>query len=249
LKGVRKVEFLAFFGISKHGKAVRQYWVSEMKNFSNKSCLFWDSWKKNSYPLLGLGHCFASKRQVDITKVKRCCSSHLNGLGQRMFFLNKVSADWHSNKITKKSLTTIKVRHSITKKLWKFQGENASGSREMHVQSFNLEFLKTLLSTRSRLLPRRVTYLAIFLPIYLSYFTTRRKPGIPKNRSNMREKTIQTERRNEEKKRMCVYVYVCMSMSISAEFPSPNSKKNSYVFDSPINSFIKEYRLNFRILT
>jgi len=79
-KNLRKVEFLAFFGICKHGKAMRQYWVSEMKNFSNKSCSFWDSWKKSSYLLLGLTHCFASKRQVDITKVKRYRSSRLNGL-------------------------------------------------------------------------------------------------------------------------------------------------------------------------
>ena len=59
-KNLGKVEFLAFFGICKLS--------------------FWDSWKKSSYPLLGLAHCFASKRQNDITKVKKCRSSRLNGL-------------------------------------------------------------------------------------------------------------------------------------------------------------------------
>jgi len=37
----------------------------------------------------------------------------------------------------------------------------------MHVQSFKLEFLKTLLSKRNRVLPRRATYLYFHVPPHL----------------------------------------------------------------------------------
>ena len=77
--------------------------------------------KKCSYPLLGLTHCFASKRQVDINhKSEKIPLQPAQWTQQRMFSLKKVSDGWHSNKIAKKSLTTLEVAaqyHNTTVKI------------------------------------------------------------------------------------------------------------------------------------